>query len=141
MKKDFLKVSILIVFALALIGGVSFLINETKPSPTQVSETKTTTISLSIQDVYEAKQVIIAEGETVLTVLEKLNKKDPQLTLSTKTYEGLGVLVEGMGTHKNGADKKYWQYKVNGVMPQIGADQYILKTEDSIEWFFATSKE
>lgn len=141
MKKNILKFSFLAILALSLIGSVSFLINQTKPSPTQVSETKTTTVSLSIQDVYEAKQVIIAEGETVLAVLEKLNKEDPQLTLSTKTYEGLGVLIEGIGTHKNGVDKKYWQYKVNGVMPQIGADQYTLKAGDSIEWFFATSKE
>jgi len=141
MKKNILKSAFLAILALSLIGGVSFLINQTKPSPTQVSETQKTTISLSIQDVYEAKQVIIAEGETVLTVLEKLNKEDSQLTLSTKTYKGLGVLVEGIGAHKNGTDTKYWQYKVNGVMPQIGADQYTLKSGDSIEWFFATSKE
>ncbi|TAK58569.1 DUF4430 domain-containing protein [Patescibacteria group bacterium] len=141
MKKDLLKVSILIVFTLALIGGVSFLINQTKPSPSPVSQIKTATISLSVQDVYEGKQVAIAEGETVLRVLEKLNAEDTKLQLSTKTYKGLGVLVEGIGAHKNGTDTKYWQYKVNSVMPQIGADQYILKAGDSIEWFFATSKE
>lgn len=141
MKKDFLKVFLLIAFALALMGGVSFLINQTTQSPTQVSETKTATILLSIQDVYTGKQTAIAEGETVLAVLERLNKEDAELGLSTKTYKGLGVLIEGIGTHKNGMDKKYWQYKVNGIMPQIGADQYILKSGDSVEWFFATSQE
>ncbi|MES2135084.1 MAG: DUF4430 domain-containing protein [Patescibacteria group bacterium] len=141
MKKDFLKLSLLIVFALVLIGGVSFLINQTTSSPTQVSETKTATISLSIQDVYVGKQIAIAEGETVLAVLERLNEEDTQLQLSTKTYKGLGVLIEGIGTHKNGMNKKYWQYTVNGTVPQIGSDQYILKAGDYIEWFFATSKE
>lgn len=141
MKKNFLKVSTLIVFALILIGGVSFLINETKPSPTPVSQIKTTTISLSVQDVYESKQIAIAEGETVLAMLEKLNAEDTKLQLSTKSYTGLGTLINGLGIHKNGTDKKYWQYKVNGVAPQIGADQYILKSGDSVEWLFATSQE
>ena len=141
MKKNILKFSLLTVLALSLIGGVSFLINQTKPSPAQVSETQKTTISLSIQDVYEGKQIAIAEGKTVLAMLEKLNAEDTKLQLSTKSYTGLGTLIDGLGIHKNGTDKKYWQYKVNGVMPQIGADQYILKAGDSIEWFFATSKE
>lgn len=141
MKKNFLKYSLLILLALSFIGGVSFLINQTKPSPVQVSEIKTETISLSIQDIYENKQVAIAEGETVLMVLERLNKEDTALTLSTKTYEGLGVLVDGIGSHKNGTGKEYWQYKVNGVMPQIGADQYVLMSGDSVDWFFASSSE
>ncbi|MFA5877670.1 MAG: DUF4430 domain-containing protein [Candidatus Paceibacterota bacterium] len=141
MKKDLLKVSILIVFTLALIGGVSFLINQTKPSPSPVSQIKTATISLSVQGVYEGKQVAITEGETVLAVLEKLNAEDTKLQLSTKSYTGLGTLIDSFGIYKNGIDKKYWQYKVNGVMPQIGADQYILKAGDSVEWLFATSRE
>lgn len=141
MKKSSLKVFFLIAFALILIGGVSFLINQTTSSPTQISETKTAAISLSIQDVYAGKQIAIAEGETLLAVLERLNKEDAELGLSTKSYTGLGTLIDGLGIHKNGTDKKYWQYKVNGVMPQIGADQYILKSGDSIEWLFTTSED
>jgi len=141
MKKNLLKVSILIVFTLALIGGVSFLINQTKPSPSPVSQIKTATISLSVQDVYEGKQVAITEGETMLRVLEKLNTEDTKLQLSTKSYTGLGTLIDGLGIHKNGTNKKYWQYKVNGVMPQIGADQYSLKSGDSVEWLFAISED
>ena len=39
----------------------------------------------------------------------------------------------------NGTDEKYWQYLVDGIMPQIGADQYILKDGESIEWNFEKS--
>ncbi len=99
------------------------------------------TVSFTIDGLYTAKPVPISQNETVLAVLQTLNSEDPAVQLSTKEYSGLGVLVDGIHGQKNGTDKKYWQYKVNGIMPQIGADQYKLKSGDSVEWFFALSQE
>lgn len=98
-------------------------------------------VLLSVQGLYAGKQVAITQDETALEVLQKLDAADPQLRLSTKEYAGLGTLVDGMHGLKNGTDKKYWQYKVNGVMPQIGAGAYTLKTGDSVEWTFSASQE
>lgn len=145
MKKDYLKFALLAFVALALIGGISYAIRGTTPEPSNpsenagASEAKSATVTLSVEGVYEGKQVAVLEGETALAVLERLNTEDPALKLSTKTYAGLGVLVDGMGTLKNGTDTRYWQYDVNGVMPQIGADKYELKAGDKIVWRFAES--
>ncbi len=139
MKKDFLTIAALAVFVVVVVGGTSFFAHRAV-APT-VSEPQAGEISLSIQDMYAGKHVSISEGETVLQVLEALNAEDRKLQLSTKTYSGLGTLVVGMATDKNGTEKKYWQYKVNGIMPQIGADAYTLKNGDFIEWFFAASQE
>ena len=123
---------------------VVFVYTSQAPTPVQPTNQETSrinSISLSIQGLYAHKQIETTSEETVLEVLQTLNAADPQLQLSTKTYPGLGVLVDGMYGMKNGDNKKYWQYKVNGVMPQIGADAYKLKNGDSVEWFFGASQE
>jgi hypothetical protein len=99
-----------------------------------------TSISLSVDGLYAARQVSIATGETILEVLQSLDTSDPALKLTTKEYAGLGTLVTGMGGKENGTGKEYWQYKVNGVMPQIGASAYVLKNGDTVEWYFAASQ-
>ena len=109
--------------------------------PAQQAISESATVSLTVQSLYTSKQVSITSGETVLQLLQALNATDQELQLSTKTYAGMGALVDGMHGLKNGADKKYWQYKVNGVMPQVGAGADILKSGDSVEWFFGPSQE
>ncbi len=153
MKKDFLKLAALAVVAIVVIAGLPLLTNKT-PAPVDslppthsatstLSETQTNTetVLLSIDGLYTGKQIVISKGETVLGVLQAMNAVDPKIQLSTKTYSGLGTLVDGIGANKNGTDKKYWQYKVNGVMPQIGAGQYKLHAGDSIDWIFTESQE
>ncbi|MDP2656407.1 MAG: DUF4430 domain-containing protein [bacterium] len=97
-------------------------------------------VSFIIDGLYQGKQVSFLENETILDVMKTLNIQDPQVQLSTKEYAGLGTLIDGINGVTNGTDGKYWQYKVNGVMPQIGADAYILNKGDQIEWFFAGSE-
>lgn len=124
---------------LALTAGVSFFYPAPASAPTgqeSLESPQTLTVSISIDGVYTDKQVSIAAGSTVLQLLQKLNEEDPQLQLSTKEYSGLGTLVEGMRGMKNGDNNNYWQYKVNAIMPQIGADQYKLRDGDSVEWAF-----
>ena len=140
MKKDFWKLSILALGALVMIGGL-FLYTPTPQTTSLSPHIQSQTISLSIQDLYNEKSVDITGKETVLSVLQRLNAEDNAMMLKTKDYSGMGTLVEGMGSQKNGTDKKYWQYKVNGVMPQIGAGAYELTSGDKVEWFFGSFKE
>ena len=123
-------------------GGVVFASKSSVPTaPAQPQTAQSDTITLTVQGLYTNIPVKIRTDETVLQVLQTLNSSDPQVSLSTKTYSGLGILVDGMHGVKNGTDKKYWQYKVNGVLPQIGADSYKLKDGDTVEWFFSASQE
>ncbi len=114
--------------------------NNQAPQPV-VEPVKTNEVTLTIEGLYQNKQITISLDETGLQVLQTLNVQDPQLALSTKEYAGLGTLVDGMYGKKNGTDQKYWQYKVNGVMPQVGADAYKLKSGDRIEWLFGASQQ
>lgn len=95
--------------------------------------------SLTIEGVYANKSVPISENETALELLQKLHTTDRELKLQTKEYSGLGTLVIGMRGWGNGTGGKYWQYKINGVMPQVGAGAYKLKSGDVVEWYFGPS--
>ncbi len=135
---------VIIGVLLFVCAAIVFLYTSKIPTPVQPANQETpqtSSISLSIQGLYEHKQITITSDETVLQVLHTLDAADPQLQLSTKEYPGMGTLVTGMHGNNNGSDKNYWQYKVNGVMPQIGADQLTLKNGDAIEWFFSPSQE
>ncbi|MDO8514840.1 MAG: DUF4430 domain-containing protein [bacterium] len=126
---------------LAFVAGLfAYTGKTTSPASSARQEvTQTGTVSITIEGLYTNKSVPISENATVLGILQTMNTGDSQLQLSTKEYSGLGTLVDGMHGNKNGTDKKYWQYKVNGVMPQIGADAYVLKGGDSVEWYFGES--
>lgn len=143
MKTNRTYIAIAGALLLALVAIV-FVYTSPTSSPAQPArqeKTQSSTVSLTIGGLYESKQIEITSDETVLRVLQTLDAQDPELQLSTKEYSGLGTLVDGMHGNKNGSDKKYWQYNVNGVMPQIGADAYKLKNGDAIEWFFSPSQE
>lgn len=131
------------VLVLALALGV-FVYTDKASAPTQ-SATQTAThmvrVSLTVDGLYTAKQIEVEQGKSVLDTLQMLNIADPQLQLVIKEYAGMGTLVVGMHGVTNGAGKKYWQYKVNGVMPQVGADQLKLKDGDSVDWFFGESQQ
>ncbi len=49
----------------------------------------------------------------------------------------LGAFVEGIYGIKNESEAgKYWMYKVNGELAQVGAGEYKLKDGDRIDWQF-----
>jgi hypothetical protein len=107
-------------------------------SETNVPQEQSQSITLSIEGIYEDKQVPLETGETLLLLLERLEQMDPQLQLSTKTYE-MGTLVESLGGLTNGSDNKYWQFEVDGVAPMIGAHAYTLLPGQKVVWQFKES--
>lgn len=128
------------LLALVVVIAGFFVVTSSNPPANKegVDDVSLETITLSIEGVYDKKSITITEHEMLLKVLERLNTDDPALRMKTKDYPGLGILVEGFGDKINGADDKYWQYKVNGVTPQIGADKYDLHGGEEIEWEFSS---
>jgi hypothetical protein len=140
-KQTWKIVSIGVVIIVLAIGFFAFTNENQITTETPDQELKRAeNISISIEGLYDKKSVVISSDETVLEVLERLNAEDSQLQLSVKEYSGLGVLVESMNGDKNGMDDKYWQYKVNGTMPQVGADKLKLQDSDTVEWYFSHSE-
>ena len=48
-----------------------------------------------------------------------------------------GSYVDQIGLYAGGGESG-WAYKVNGVSPPVGADQYVLKPGDDVLWYWAT---
>lgn len=126
-----------------IVAGIVFIYAGEVQAPTQETSdaSQATSVTLTVEGLYAQKTVADSAGKSVLELLQSLHTEDPQLALTTKEYSGLGVLIESMHGLKNGTGQKYWQFKVNGVMPQIGADKLILKGGDTVEWYFGTSQD
>lgn len=48
------------------------------------------------------------------------------------------VLVDEINGIRNGEDGRYWQYWVNGEYGNVGADRYVLKGGEVVEWRFTS---
>jgi hypothetical protein len=59
-------------------------------------------------------------------------------SVQTQEYEA-GIFIQAIGDKKNGDDGKYWLYYINGEMPQVSADNYLLKAGDKVEFKFEKS--
>jgi hypothetical protein len=82
------------------------------------------------------ENIIAYDDVTVFSILENtLFKND--LSLEYTYYEQFdSILVDSINGVINGYDGKYWQYYVNGNIPMIGADKYIVNNGDYVEWRF-----
>lgn len=128
------------IVAVALLFGVSSIINLNEAPESAQIASQIETATITIEGLYTDKNIQFSSPQSALGVLERLNAEDENVRLVTKEYSGLGVLVESIGGKTNGVNGEYWQYKVNGVMPQIGADKLEVKNGDVIEWYFDKSE-
>jgi uncharacterized membrane-anchored protein len=136
-KKTIWSLLILAVVATALILGLPQFSNlGSNDIAKQENTVQPEVVTVTVEGLYSSRQITLKTNQTVLQVLQMLDSDDPQLRLATKEYSGLGTLVESMNGQTNGTNGEYWQYKVNGVMPQVGADKYNLKNGDTMEWNF-----
>lgn len=134
--------NLLIILAVALaLVGTSVVLQSGTPQEKVTTTPAKTEFKLSIEGLYDQKSVEVVSGTTLLAELQGLNAIDEQLRLGTKEYTGMGTLVTSMHGQTNGVQDKYWQYKVNGVMPQIGADKFVPKEGDRVEWSFGASEQ
>lgn len=143
MKLDF-KNSLLLalVFIVGVGVGVAVNLPALDTSRLNTAESKSAvSIMLDYGDgkVATYNNVSLTANESLFQAMEKL-AKDNSLAFEHKTYEGLGALIEKIGTKKNGMDDRYWQYWVNNQKPEVGAGLYILQSGDIVEWKFIPFK-
>lgn len=136
------KKTIIILIVLAV--GVVILNNAVFTQPQTLNTTvenreRIGTVLVSIENVISNETVELVEGDTALSVLQKMSEES-DFTLETETYTGLGMLVKTIGNNQNGDDDKYWQYSVNETMPQVGADSLVLSPDDTVLWEFKESE-
>ncbi|OGZ27171.1 MAG: hypothetical protein A2365_00685 [Candidatus Nealsonbacteria bacterium RIFOXYB1_FULL_40_15] len=72
--------------------------------------------------------VFFEENASALELLAKT-----KIPFETKDFS-FGVLVESIKGKKNGEEGRYWSYYVNGEMPMVSADKYIVNKGDKVEF-------
>ena len=77
--------------------------------------------------------VEVKDDETAMSVLEKsgvkIDKKDGYI-------QGIDGLYAG-----DCGDYSGWMYKVNGKVPDVGADEYKVSTGDKVQWYYVCDEE
>lgn len=127
---------IIIVFLVVAGLGVWLYQQQIKLSSSVNIEKPAATVNVTVKINFSSKlldyPVTVSEPATVLTALQAI--KD--LPVKVQDYGQLGQLVTAIGDQVNGQDGKYWQYWLNGVYAQVGADHQSIKAGDAIEWKF-----
>jgi len=142
--KIFVLLAIIIVVVILVLSWQATSQNQGQNKPQGVVTTVMPVRNMAVNLFIDGMQVStsnmeIRESSTVFQLLESANTNDPAFALQFKNYDKMGILVEGISGKINGQDKKYWQYSVNGIQPMVGADKYVLKNDDKVEWFFKES--
>jgi hypothetical protein len=75
-------------------------------------------------------------GDTAFSILERSAEKNGFSVDFTYYAQFDSTLVNSINNAVSGTDGKYWQYYVNGVLPNIGADKCVLTNGDALQWSF-----
>lgn len=68
------------------------------------------------------------DGRTALEILKGIK------TVETKVYAGIGEMVVSIDGVKPEDSSEFWAFYVDGKQAQVGADQYVTKNKEKIEW-------
>ena len=78
------------------------------------------------------------DGDTVFSILKKCSARN-DFSLNYTYYEQFdSIMIDSINGDINGDNGRYWQYYVNGELPMIGCDKYMVSNGDHIEWSFET---
>ena len=85
-------------------------------------------------------RTIFAPGERAVTANDALTALEGAAVLGEFYYHvtqtSFGPYVDQIGLFPS-AGSAGWVYKVNGVSPPVGADQYVLHDGDHVLWYYA----
>ena len=87
---------------------------------------------------YQSLSLAISASTTAFDLLLQASQQ-LNLDVESKSYDDLGIFIEAIGEQKNGQDNKYWLYYINGEMPMIASDKYLVQPGDLIEFKFEES--
>lgn len=118
------KTLILSAGALLVLGGAGVSYLATQDNTAGQKNKTNNTPSLNEQTTY-----VTYKGQDGKNALELLKAKEDIQTKSSS----LGNYVTAINGN-DGGGTKYWTFYVNGQMSNIGAEAYVTKSSDTIEW-------
>jgi hypothetical protein len=90
-----------------------------------------TTDSWTITDNLVAKP-----GDTAYSVLQRSAQENSFSIDATYYAQFDSTLINSINNAVGGTDGNYWQYYVNGKLPEVGADKYPVTNGDVLTWSF-----
>jgi hypothetical protein len=127
-----------IVLCLVVLSFTGTAMQVPKKSGIWLEQSEKTSVHIMIQgDDWVVEENIVAyAGETMFSLLQRSTERN-DLSLKYTYYKDFdSMLVDSIGTDVNGEGGKYWQYYVNGDIPMIGCDKYIVSNGDMVLWKF-----
>lgn len=124
----FKKIETIVIAVIILLLGVIYgILNNKADAPTtqdnQVSNATT-------QQEVTSGPVVSYSGQDGRTAMDILKT---HYNVQTQSFGDMGDFVKSIdGVEPD--SKHFWALYVNGSMAQVGADQYITKSSDNIEW-------
>ncbi len=76
----------------------------------------------------------LTPGATALDLMLRAGQRE-NFAIETKQYD-FGTIVEAIEGTRGGDEGRYWLYYVNGEQATVGADAYLVKSGDLIEFRF-----
>jgi hypothetical protein len=80
--------------------------------------------------------LVAYQGDTAFSLLDRCSEKNGFSVDSTYYAQYDSTLINSINNAAGGTDGKYWQYYVNGQLPNVGADKCILTNGDLLKWSF-----
>lgn len=112
------------------------------PQKTEVwiEKSNQTSVQILIQtDTWTIIDNLVAyEGETAFSILNRCAEKNRFSVESTYYDEFDSTIINSINNAVSGTDGKYWQYSVNDILPNVGADKYFITNGDVVKWSFET---
>lgn len=124
--KNLFKLSLLLVFVVAILLASGYLGRGKAPETTPQSVSSTATDQAGVAPNFVV-QYQGQDGKNALELLKASHK------VSTKTFTGVGEYVESIDGISPDSSH-FFSFYVNGQQAQVGADQYVTKATDQIEW-------
>jgi len=122
-----------------LTAEVTAPVDNTSPTAEVLPEEEKVKLIINTGEVKYEFTVPFEKDSTVFSLLKKLSVEN-NFTLDYRE-SGLGVFIEEVyGIKNNGTENKYWLYKVNGQLANVGASSYRIKEGDEITWNYEEAK-
>ena len=80
--------------------------------------------------------LVAYKEDTAFSLLERCSEKNGFSVDSIYYAQFDSTLVNSINNGVGGTNGKYWQYYVNGELPNVGADKCMITNGDSLRWSF-----
>jgi hypothetical protein len=124
----FKKIETIVIAVIILLLGVAYgLLNDEVDTPTTQNNQATNTTT---QQQVASESLIRYSGQDGRTAMDILKAN---YNVQTQSFGDMGDFVKSIdGVEPD--NKHFWALYVNGSVSQVGADQYVTKSSDILEW-------